>query len=271
MERTIGGARPRRTMPGWRSLLALLCVLVLAGCGGSGSSGFDGIAAENAAIDNALQSGGCVTERGLTICAATDVETPPTEPTATETPVAAASPSATGTVPFDATVTPTPTYAAATTTATRPPAATETGTPTRTTTPARGTRTRTPSFTPTQEPARPNVDIQPDPTDVANCAATSDAQSCALRLYFEPMATPSDAVYRAAVRARDPDSVWRLVEVTGNAVDIVVAPDVDAIQVAILLYERDPGPLPSEVEVLFDSGADYAFVGAPLVVRDSAP
>lgn len=210
-----------------RWLWVALCALALLGCGGSGSSGFDATAAENAAIDQALDSAGCVTEGGLTICASGSVAETPATPAASPSTV----PDATGTPAF---FSPTPT---------------PTGTP-----PA----------------SRPEVDIQPDPTDVANCAAGADSQSCALRLVFVPVAAPAGAAYRAAVRARDPDGRWRILAVSGNAVEIIVGPDVAVVQTAILLYEREPGPVPDEVERLADSGADFAFVTAPLAVRAAA-
>lgn len=210
-----------------RWLWIALGALALLGCGGSGSSGFDATAAENAAIDQALESAGCVSERGLTICASGSVVETPATPAASPT----AFPDATGT-PASFSPTPTPT-----------------GTP------------------PASEPA---VDIQPDATDVANCAAGADSQSCALRLVFVPIAAPAGAAYRAAVRPRDPDGRWRILAVSGNTVEIVVGPDVAVVQTAILLYEREPGPVPDEVERLADSGADFAFVTAPLTLRAAA-
>jgi hypothetical protein len=236
MERTMGasGAVSRRTAP-WRWVIAALCAALLAACGGSGSSGFDGVASENTAIDQALDSNGCVTERGLTICASGDVAIPPTPP-----------PSPTGT-----------------------PISQSTGTPTPTGTPGRASPSPSPTRTATRPPSQPGVDIQPDATDVANCAATADSQSCSLRVVFVPISAPVDAAYRAAVRQRDPDGPWRILPVTGNQVDIVIGPEVAVVQTAILLYERDPGPVPAEVEVLSATGADFAFVAAPLVVRPS--
>jgi hypothetical protein len=219
------------TMAARRWLWVALCALALLGCGGSGSSGFDATAAENAAIDRALESSGCVAERGLTICASGSVETPATPPAS---PTATAFPDATGT---------------------------PTGTPPRS----------SPTPTPTRTPptSQPGVDIQPDPTDVANCVEAGDSQSCGLRLVFVPVAAPADAAYRAAVRQRDPDGPWQILPVSGNVVEIVIGPDVAVVQTAILLYERDPGTVPNEVELLADSGADFAFVTAPLVVRAS--
>lgn len=241
MQGTMGGstAGPRRIAGAW--LVAALLAVALAGCGGSGSSGFDAVAAENDAIDRALDNSECVTERGLTICASGEVETPPTPPTAaitaTTTPLVVGTPTPTGT----------------------PALATPT------TTPPRGTPTATP--TATQPPSQPSVDIQPDPTDIANCASTADSQSCTLRIVFVPVSAPASAAYRAAVRQRNPDSNWRIMPVEDNVVELSIPPDVAVVQTAILLYEREPGPVPDEVEVLADSGADFAFVTAPLQVR----
>ena len=92
-----------RPLPGRRTALAaLLAALLLAGCGGSGSSGFDALAAENAAIDRALATMDCTVEQGLTICASTVVEapaaptpTPTRTPTPLHTPATSASPTRT--------------------------------------------------------------------------------------------------------------------------------------------------------------------------------
>ena len=235
MDRTMGGSGggPRRTAA-WRWLIAALCAAVLAGCGGSGSSGFDGVAAENTAIDHALETNGCVTERGLTICASGEVT--PTQPTP--------EPSPTATEMLNTTATPTGT-------------------------PVFGTPTPSPSPTATRPASQPGVDVQPDATDIANCIAAADSQECTLRVVFVPIAAPIDAAYRAAVRQRQPDGPWRIQPVTGNEVEIVIGPGVAVVQTAILLYEREPGLVPTEVAVLSDSGADFAFVTAPVVVRSS--
>ena len=236
MDRTMGGrgGMPARTIGAWRWVLAALCAAVLAGCGGSGSSGFDGVAAENRAIDQALDSNGCVTERGLTICASGEV--PPTLPPPLPTPTATAMLNTT---------------------------ATPTGTP------VFASPSASPSPTPTRPASQPGVDVQPDATDIADCIAAADSQECTLRVVFVPIAAPLDAGYRAAVRQRQPDGPWQIQPVTGNEVEIVIGPGVAVVQTAILLYEREPGPVPAEVEVLSDSGADFAFVMAPLVVRSS--
>ena len=65
------------------------------------------------------------------------------------------------------------------------------------------------------------------------------------------------------------DSPWQIVPVTGNQFTIEIPPNVAVLQTAVLVYESDPGPVPTEVPVLSDTGADFAFVAAPVAVRDS--
>jgi hypothetical protein len=240
MRRKIDGATggPRRRAALAVRLLAALCLLW--GCAGGGSSGFDVVAAENDTIDRVLDTSNCETERGLTICASSTAAPTAGGPTITATPV----PMSTGT--------PTGSPAAAT----------------QTTTPARGTPTATPSRTATAPPAAPGVDIGLDPADVANCEVASDAQSCTLTVFFMPTSVPAGAAYRGAVRQRQPDSPWQIVPVTGHQFTIEIPPNVALLQTAVLVYERDPGPVPTEVPVLSDSGADFAFVTPPVTVRD---
>jgi len=234
---------------GWAALLAALCCVALAACGGSGSSGFDAIAAENAAIDRALSDDGCEIEGGLTICAAQGIPTPPTAP-----------PSASPTLSPAAPATPT-----------RTPEALPSASATRT---APGlTRTPTPSPTPTATlvPAQPGVDIDVDAGDITSCAQVDPSQPCVLRLTFAPIDAPPDAVYRAAARTRDPDSAWAVLPVSGNDAVIPVPADASVMQVAVLLFLAPPGFVADEVMLLADSGADFAFVTAPLAVRVPPP
>lgn len=229
-DRTIASsrARSRRLVAGWRWLLVAAGGALLAGCaGGSGSSGFITAAAENRAIDRALDEGGCVVEGSLTICASEAVAAPPTR-----------TPSATP--PTDV------------------PGATPTLTP---------PVVASPTPTVTTAPAPPVVDVALDPTDVAACAAADQEAPCTLRLTVVPTAVSAGAAYRAAVRQRHPDGAWRVMPVTDQQVAITVAPEVTTLQAAVLVYESDPGPVPEELRVLSDSGADFAFVTPPLAVR----
>lgn len=233
-----------RARRGALGLVAVLALVLLAGCGGSGSSGFDALAAENDAIDRALQDGTCPVENGLTICASNQMPTSP-PPSATRTP--------TGTPESHATTTPTPTgtHANATGTATVPPSASRTPTP--------------------LPPGRPSADVDFSPNDIANCAGTDLSQPCVLTVTFAVSNAPASAVYRAASRGRDPDTAWTLHPSDGPYAVIVVAPEVTTVQVAVLLFDGDPGELPANVELLADSGAQVAFVTEPVDVRAPAP
>ncbi|MFN8644521.1 MAG: hypothetical protein U0802_23730 [Candidatus Binatia bacterium] len=225
-----GGRRPRASDL-LRMLASALALTCLAGCvGGSGSSGFDLAAAENAAIDRVLDGGACVAERGLTICASGMAASPAPSPTSTP-PLA------------------------------QTPTAGPDGTPT--TTPA----TRSPTPTATLAPAQPAVDVAVDPADVAACAELDASNPCTVGVLIVPMAVPGGAAYRVAVRTRLPDGPWRILVVSELEVAIEVAPGVDTLQTAILVYDRDPGPVPAVIRVLADSGADFAFVTAPFAVR----
>jgi hypothetical protein len=83
---------------------------------------------------------------------------------------------------------------------------------------------------------------------------------------FQPLFAPADPVYWVAVRTRNPDSTWLLVPATDNSAAIAVDPEPSTrrYQIAVLLFDGDPGPLPSHVVVLADTGADFAFVTALL-------
>jgi len=245
MDAIIDADRTARRRGGALALIALFALLLLAGCGGSGSSGFDALAAENDAIDRALQGGSCPVENGLTICASNQMPSSPM-PSATRTP--------TGTPEAAGSATPTRTGTAG-------PAVTRTATSFPSATP-----------TPTQlPPGRPSAEVDFSPNDIANCAGTDLSEPCVLTVTFAVSNAPANAVYRAASRERDPDSVWTLHASPGPYAFIAVAPDVATIQVAVLLFDGDPGELPASVELLADSGAQVAFVTEPVDVRAPTP
>jgi hypothetical protein len=83
---------------------------------------------------------------------------------------------------------------------------------------------------------------------------------------FQPISAPVDAVYWVAVRSQNPDTAWQILPATDNSAGIAVtpAPSTRRYQIAVLLFDGDPGPLPSHFVVLADTGADFAFVTAPL-------
>lgn len=302
----------------WRLCLIALCVglSVQACAGGSGSSGFDAVA-ENNAINQALGSHGCEMNDGLTICASGGTTPTPavtsTLPlptrTVTSTPTSSRSPSQTPTptttlppppptaTTARATVTrsPTPTGSpgpsqAPTSTTTLPPStftvpATATGTPTETasltptatttqpphTLTATTTQTEGPSFTPTPTatPAQPSIDTNLDASDTLPCRQDGSGQPCIFVLTFQPHAVLADTAYRVAVRTRNPDSTWLIVPVTDDSASIVVksTPSGRRYQIAVLLFLQDPGFVPDRVNLLADTGADFAFV-TPLLTPE---
>jgi hypothetical protein len=258
MHRTI--RRPTDTTPtrtGWRSLvLAALCCTLTACTGGSGSSGFDPLKAENAAIDRAITSQGCEVAGGLTICASGGEAPSPTVAT-TATPTATTRPSP----PHTATLRPTLALTASPTGTPGP-----LGSPTATTTPpplptATGTPPPPPSPTPTATPVplTPRVATNLDGSESIPCTQSGPQAPCTFVLVFQPQAVPADAAYRVAVRARDPDGTWLVLPVTDHSAVIPVEPG-RQYQIAVLLFLGEPGALPDEVELLADTGADIAFV-----------
>lgn len=233
-----------RPQPGlrWAWLVALCCVLS-ACAGGSGSSGFDALAVENAAIDRALQSQGCETNEGLRICASTgepsDTATPTqTLPRFTLTPSPTGSPAPTGS--------PTPTT-------TPPLASTPTDTP-------RGFGTPTPTATPI--PLGPSVGTNIGSSDRIPCQQTDTQAPCIFMLTFQPQGLPPGAAYRVAVRTRNPDGPWLIVPVTDDSAAIALDPSRSGgdYQIAVLVFPEEPGFVPEEVELLADSGAYLAFI-----------
>jgi len=265
----------------WMWLILLSCIL--AGCaGGSGSSGFD-VLAENAAIQQALDSQDCEVFEGLTICAAggkappTDTPVAPAQtptgtprPTNTARPTSTAlsnltatpsengaTPTPTGTPIAKGTATPSPTFAG--------PSATDTQAAAPTPTPTLSVpNSPTPSSTTT--PGRAAVETNTSPSDTLPCVPNSDT-TCTIVFVFSPVGQPSSAAYRVAVRTRNPDSVWRVVEAPNNRalIEVSDANPGQQYQFVVLVFSEDPGPLPETVQVLAETGADSAFV-TPVVV-----
>lgn len=259
--------KPPRSRAGWMGLIALCCAL--AGCaGGSGSSGFE-IAAENNAIQKALDTDECEIFEGLTIC-------PAASPAPTDTPVAPAAtpsstPSATETQ-SQGNLTQTPTDHGTVTPTTSPPMVE--GTPSATTTlpPPSPTRTvtptstiavqpRSPTPTATTIPSQPNVETNLSSSDTLPCLPDT-ASTCTLVFEFHPVGLPSSAVYRVAVRTRNPDGEWLVMDTPNNrvAIEVSTADLAQQYQFAVLVFMTDPGFVPETVSLLSDTGADLAFV-----------
>jgi hypothetical protein len=71
------------------------------------------------------------------------------------------------------------------------------------------------------------------------------------------------------VRSRNPDGNWQVLAAPGNSVVLELnASDPNSeYQIAVLAFLQDPGAVPDTVELLGDTGADFAFV-TPLLRLD---
>ena len=235
----------------YRWLMWFFLGLVLAACaGGSGSSGFDNFPnSENAAIQAALTDKSCVPFRGLSICPADITES--VEPS----PLPTLAPSAT---PTGSTVNPSAS-------ATPTPLQTRSASP-----------TASPTATPPVKPARtPRVDTGINDGAVS-CAPLAAAGGCILVLPFAPDGFPAATVFRVAVRTVDPLSPWTIgsdlmpsgspsAPVFDAPVAVAAPPRApERVQLAVLAFLKPPASVPTTVDTLGDSGADYAFVTAEL-------
>jgi hypothetical protein len=233
--------------------LVLACALLLAACsGGSGSSGFDA-AAENAAIARALQSQGCQTIEGLTICASgSATPTPLSTPTGTPAAHFTLTPSPSATPGGVLTPTTTPHFAS----------------PSPTTTLVLPNPTTTPTATPV--PSQPSVVIDVGPNNTLPCRRTLPGAPCVAVVTFHPIGAPADAAYRVAVRTVSQPNTWTVVPVTDNSAAVEVNPSSPAYQLAVLLFLSEPGPIPVHITLLSQSGADFAFVTPALTPVETA-
>jgi len=198
-----------------RSVVLFLLLLALAGCGGSGSSGFDPAGFEMLLIEQALDEDRCLHGDGeLLIC-----------------PSGAAVPDPIGGLPQPAPAD------------LRVVARFERGSP------------------------------HCDPTDAA----------CGTRVRIETEGLPQDAQVRLALRVV-PDGRWRVGEplavASADGRGAIVAPleaelagdalATDDVQVAVLVFVPPAGDLPAEVDELRATGARFAFVLAPMPLRDAS-
>lgn len=256
--------------------LVVACALLLAACvGGSGSSGFDVL--ESQALSRVTESGECESFDGLLICPADSgaAPTPTTPPDPTSAPA------------FTPTASPTESTALPTADATPPqtPAANGTTTPTIAATPTlAATSAATASPTPTATVmASPGIVTGATDSETAlDCFAAGDA-ACGLSFPFTPVGFDAEAAFRVASRRVGTTMAWAIVEpipaieggapfayVAPLAVDLsqeaMGSPAMEMLQVVVLAFERDPGPVPAEVDLLSDTGADVAFAVAPFPI-----
>ncbi len=128
-----------------------------------------------------------------------------------------------------------------------------------------------------------HVDTNLDPTGSVSCEQRSPGGRCNFMLAFAPVGFPPDTIFRVASRRSDPGAPWAIgVEPVrsgfGSAPSYEVQVELDvpvgdapgpgvSVQFAVLAFIEPRAPLPTEVERLVVSGADYAFVTAPLTAE----
>lgn len=130
-----------------------------------------------------------------------------------------------------------------------------------------------------QPPSHVNTGL--DRAMSVTCTAGGDG-ICSFLLPFAPDGFPPTAAFRVAVRTVNPIGRWRITDTplptgTPSAPQFDVPVSVQAtpsapspnehVQVAILAFLQPPSSVPSEVEDLSDSGADFAFVTNELTLQ----
>jgi hypothetical protein len=130
--------------------------------------------------------------------------------------------------------------------------------------------------TPTPE-GPDNVATNLDPANQTPCGPALPSPDTDLMLCFTPSGFSTTAVFLVARRTVDPNGSWHLLPApTGSgdpadrtfAVDVPIPPADAAgagVQIAVLVFFDDPGPLPERVNSLGATGADFAFVGRELL------
>jgi len=217
--------------------LAVILGTLAAGCFGDGGRGSSGFdISENLIIVRVLETQECLTNQSLTFCPADQV--PPAKPTPTAT-------------------APTPTAALP------------------------------PTVTPTTNPT-PQVDTGLSGGASIPCTRQAPGAPCMLTFTFVPLGFPEEATFRVASRLRAPDTVWSLAAVpqaiSGSnpaALEALVGLDVpgDAgaprVQFAVLAFLTPPASVPSEFEMLSETGTDFAFltpeVGLEVITVEPSP
>jgi hypothetical protein len=275
--------------------LLVACALLFAAClGGSGSSGFDIL--ESAAISRVTEQQECESFDGLLICPAhtappSPTPTTPPDPTAAPADTPTATPTGAEDLPTAAaTATSSATTPAANGTASPPVSGTTTATPEPTNTPeapsASPTLTSTAPPSPTPSPTSvpsPGIATGAAESDIALPCAQVSQSACAVELEFTPVGFAADTAYRVASRRVGVEEPWTITDPARSAVagaafayvaPIAVdlsepasgAPGQERLQVVVLAFERDPGPVPARVARLSDTGADVAFAVAPFLI-----
>jgi len=264
----------------------LAAMAAIAGCiGGSGSSGFD--IAEGLAIQRVVDLDTCEVFDSLTICPADtgpgSIETPsavpttPASPTPSPAPSEPSLPTATDvaipapseTPPGPADTTPTSSPPSAIPSSTRLPSTTETPRP---------TDTPTPTAVPSMEIVTNRVSFD---GEAPLCVTGDTPATCFVDFEFFALGFATDVAFRVASRPLGAEAPWLVLDpIAGEFVGpspIFVAPipvdlslatesPVERLQIVVLGFESDPGPVPQHVDRLSQTGADLAFAVEPLPI-----
>lgn len=254
-------------------LFLLLLGFTLAGCSGSGSSGFD-ISSENAAIDHVLTDQRCIDFEGLVICPAATlgpVQPQTATPSPTRTPIlptTTATPGRTntpGSIPSTSSTPATTTVPITTATPTDHLPPTPPASPTRTATHSpTATHTATPTFGPTPP-------MQVDTAIDTSAPLVCNAGSCEFTIVFSAQGFEVGAEFFVAVRTTDPLGRWMIDPVPQlssgpfgrnfqSPVAIGATDATPKVQIAILVFEAAPPSVPQDVAALGDTHADFAYV-----------
>ena len=132
----------------------------------------------------------------------------------------------------------------------------------------------------TPTPQTPRVDTGVSKAAAVPCVQAVPDAACNFTLPFAPEGFPAGTVYRVAVRV-DASGPWTIgPELSSGAspatsfdapVSVATSTFVPAggtaVQLAVLVFLKPGGAVPTVVDVLADTGADYAFVTTELMLQ----
>jgi hypothetical protein len=132
-------------------------------------------------------------------------------------------------------------------------------------------------------PQTPRIDTGVSKATVVPCVQAAPDAACTFTLPFAPEGFPAGAVYRVAVRV-DTSGPWTIgPELSSGAspaasfdapVSVATSTLVPAggtsVQLAVLVFLKPGGAVPTVVDALADTGADYAFVTTELMLQPQA-
>jgi len=125
---------------------------------------------------------------------------------------------------------------------------------------------------PAPTPGGRDVQLEVPESDALPCAVVPATDSCVLTVFFLSTGLPADARYRLAVRSDAEGAMWEVTapaELSGAffAVPLDFPTAATEIQVAVLVFTGEIDVPPGPVETLAETGAAFAFVSEPIVLR----